>query len=611
MKIYEIEINGKVYEVEAATPQACGGGAQAMAGRAGTPANLSGQPAGSAPIPAPQGPATPLPDVPEQYRAPPVENQDLIPGMAPRVRHTVGGDLQPQIDEMPWHEQAVAGIGVAPAQATQSIKQLTGLGKVSEADVKAQRAISNTGWGMAGNIAGNIGMLALPLGKAEKALRGVLRGPSLLKKALGFGVVPAVAAAEAAALRPTIEGEDRGEEALKSAAMAGVLGSALKGGLRVLGPGAAKMSKLGHQLEKQHLNPTVGQASKGFVGGVLGAGEDLMRIIGIRTQTDRVGQEVVQEAGKEVTDMLRLFLPKSKEITASVSRNSGFFRDVPRGFDASYDKILENKVISLPRVFRESATEKALLAMPGATDEMQNVFRKKAAQIFSSSKGAQSGREWRDVLNLFREERRNLTATDLPSKNLIAGYKAIERSFIDRAAAKGALSKSDISALKEIDLAYSKYLVLEEAADIAGGISSTTPVANPGMRDITARNLVDAVQSVSPRKLKVQEAAHFQRLTGPMSAVLERQRLGGTAARQIGYGLGSSLGLGSVAATAGITPAAGVAAGLLVASAAGTTKTGAKLLMGRTEAQRVMAKTIRKTIYPKLGTLAASFDTDE
>jgi hypothetical protein len=143
-------------------------------------------------------------------------------------------------------------------QAYQSIKQLAG-GTVPEHQIQEQRDLAS-GYGLAGNVAGNVGMMALPAGAAVKGIQALPKAQALTRAL----AVPAVAGAEAGLLTPVLEDESR----LKNAATGAVLSKALQAGGRVLS-GMVTPSDVGRKLMDQGIQPTVGQGSKGFVGGAM------------------------------------------------------------------------------------------------------------------------------------------------------------------------------------------------------------------------------------------------------------------------------------------------------------------------------------------------------
>lgn len=596
MAIFEIEANGRKFRVEAPDAAAAAQAATAYAvPPTGDPQKLSGQPAAGAPMPAP---APALPIVPEQYRGGKVQMQNL------------DNSLSTQMDEVPWYKQAAAGFGSAPVQAYQGIKQLFG-GKVNERDIRDQRDITSTGAGAIGNIAGNLAMLAVPGGLAEKGVRGAAM---LLPKALQFlkyGTVPAVAAAETALTRPTVEGESRWEEAAKSALMAGVVGTGIKAAGRAY-TGMAKSSKLGKELMDQGIQPSVAEGSEGLVGKAIGFGEDLLSTLGYKKGHSLANEQAMAKIKEEVTPLLKKF--GHEEIAEPISRKSGFFEKAHENFLDSYSSILDNKKVPLPSIFRSTTLKRAAADVPEAADETVAAFQKRMAQIYTGArKGDKSATQWKSILNDVAQARREAmetAGTERSAKNLAQLYGSVEKSLMERAQSSKALTNTEMEALGELGIGWGKLKLVESAALIPRGGTGAL-AGKPGERLVSVDDIITASERSAPDAQRLGEKEFFAKTTRPMSEVLARNATRGTLGRQLAYGVGSAAGLGGVAATAGIPVAAGLGVPLLLAGAIGNTKAGAKVMMGNTAHQRRVAEMLRKNIDPRLGTIAASFDTDE
>lgn len=588
MATFEIEANGRILEVDAPDAASAARAAQAYASRPAKAApNVSGQSAAPAPIPAP---TTPLPVVPEQYRNGKVQMQNITPTLEEGVQGANIGD------------KIIGGMGAAPMQAWQSIKQLMGK-EVPESEVKDWRAITGTGAGATGNVLGNVAMTALPLGAAEKALRG---GITHLPKALQFlkyGVVPAVAATESAALRPTTEGESRAEEAVKSGLFAGAAAT----GIRALGrtlSGLAKPSQLGKQLMKEDIQPTVSEGSKGIIGRTIGFGEDLMGIMGLGKGHALSNDQAMAKIREQVTPLLNKY---GDEITEPISRSSGFFTEAKDRFMDGYGSILDGKNVPMPATFRTSVVKKAIAGVPGASDETVNSFQKQMGAIYSTARGSnQTAGQWKSLLNEMSAARRKAIATagtEAQAGRLGELFDAAEKQLMDRAMKSGALTSGELDALKELNNGWAKFKLVESAALLPR--SGTGKLAGaPGERLVSVDDIITASERSAPDAQRLGEKEFFASITRPMSEVLAQRAAKGTLPRQIAYGAAPGASVGRAAAMAAMSP-------VLPLSYMGTTKTGSKLLMGNTLQQRLMARKLRDTIYPRLGTLSAATDTDE
>ena len=67
-------------------------------------------------------------------------------------------------------DQFWGGVGNFGIETGQAVRQMLG-GDVSEQEIQEARGLTDTPMGMAGNVAGNVAALAVPLGAAEKALK--------------------------------------------------------------------------------------------------------------------------------------------------------------------------------------------------------------------------------------------------------------------------------------------------------------------------------------------------------------------------------------------------------------------------------------------------------
>lgn len=599
MATFEIDIGGKIYEVEAPDAVAAAQAARAYATPPAAEAqNPSGQPTPAAPIPAPQQGATPLPEVPEQYRNGKVGMQ------------TIDNSLSKQLAEDSFADKAIAGFGSAPVQAYQGVKQLFG-GKVDERDIRDQRDITGTSAGAIGNIFGNLAMLAVPFGKAEKVVRGAVKYLPKALQVLRYGTVPAVAAAETALTRPTVGDETRAEEAAKSALFSAGTAAALKAAGRAY-TGLARPSKLGKELMKQDIQPSVAEGSEGLVGKTIGFGEDLLSTMGYKKGHSLANEQAMLKIKEEVTPLLKKF--GHDEITEPISRKSGFFTKAHENFLDSYSSILDNKKIPLPAIFRSTTLKKAAADVPEAADETVAAFQKRMAQIYTGArKGDKSAAQWKSILNDVAQARREAmetAGTERSARNLAQLYASVEKSLMDRVQQSKALTPTEMEALKELGVGWGKLKLVESAALIPRGGTGALS-GKPGERLVSVDDIITASERSAPDAQRLGEKEFFAKTTRPMSEVLARNTTRGTVGRQIAYGLGSAAGLGGAAATGTLPLAAAIGVPLLTAGAVGNTKGGAKILMGNTLHQKLLARKLRDTVYPRLGSIATSFDTDE
>jgi hypothetical protein len=171
-------------------------------------------------------------------------------------------------DSFPMGAKLVAGAGTALDNAALRLKQMvTGLTPQDDNKVAGNRAITDTGAGFAGNIAGNLAMLGGPVARATTAL-----APQVAR-VLPNAVAPTVAAgAVNAAVAPATNPLVGDETALGNAGMGmagGMLGDlGARGAARLVQP--IMQSDAVKTLLSRGVVPTPGQA----VGGRLGAVEE-------------------------------------------------------------------------------------------------------------------------------------------------------------------------------------------------------------------------------------------------------------------------------------------------------------------------------------------------
>lgn len=205
--------------------------------------------------------------------------------------------------DMPWHQQALAGMGKAVADTGRGLGQLVGL--VSRDDVAKARAqdapLMKTGAGMAGDIAGNVAMTLLPggvlrgagavaklggaaeAGNVLNAAGTALLAPTSIPKALAVGgaqglVQPSTSTKETimntgigAGATALVPGVVKGYQVLKSAAEPLYEGGQNKIVGRLLNRVAGDEAPAVAQRLKQAATPFVGPAAEGdAVRGTLG-----------------------------------------------------------------------------------------------------------------------------------------------------------------------------------------------------------------------------------------------------------------------------------------------------------------------------------------------------
>lgn len=529
----------------------------------------------------------------------PAPNTQVAPSTRPQTNFpvTIGAKelFKEEIEKAPWYEKAVAGAGSAPAMGYQSVKQLMG-GEVAPEDIEAQRAIADTGPGMAGNLAGNVAMLAVPGGAGIKAMQGANVTKAILPEALaGLSKVdrlrrfaaPAVqAGGEAAVLAPTLEGEDRAENAAKAAFFT----KALQGVGR-LASGVVEPTKQALKLMKEGINPTVSQSS--HQGSLLGYAEELMGSLPFAGKYFRKGGERAENEAVEALSLRgepppvpgkaasRPPIPDAEDLTA----RGKFFTDRQEGFDAAYDNVLTKKVIPVSQAFRADVRAGADEFIEGVPGYMQRKFEADMKRFIPEHSGRISGESWKDIQNNVRQRAREYYAGAQKSgrsedKAMGDAYSAVDDALL-KIRNKG-LSKEEVKTLEGIDEAYANNQILIHAANYKRQLGEGGSVG--------IQNIIDAVEANTPTWMKVQTKGRMQDITEPGKEVFAKDK-SDVLMRKLGYLMSGAV-LGTGAAVGG--PLIGLPAlAALAAGGVGSTKTGSKLLMGLTEKQRALADLLR------------------
>lgn len=527
------------------------------------------------PAMAPEGPMGARPTTPVG-RGSAQTNPDSLEGATFPLPAT--GDLKGAIQSQPWLDKVLAGIGTGPVQAAQSAKQLAGV-PVDPQDIENQRSIASTGAGMAGNIAGNIAMLAAPGGAA---LRGVEAGIKMLPKALQgiarFAAVPSEAAAEGALLNPTLEGESRGKNAVQAAVLSKALQAAGNVATGVVKPTseARAIMALGGQ-------PTVGQGARGTMASYVENAAAEVPLIGplIKARQARAEQEVVDIAARR-GDPTGLRMNMADE--PPVGRGQHF---INREADANeaYDAVLKGRHIPVGQDFRIAAGDAGRTELKGVPDYMVSKFEDDMRRFLPDHNGRIGAPRWKEMQNNVRQRQRE--AYDAYGKSgrgedrdLAKAYGAVDDVLI-KIRNKG-MGADDRIRLEAIDEAHANNVIMARAA------------AYPRQEGehIGVNNLVRSVEQGTPDSLLIKNQGRMQDITEPAKSVfpatskadaLERRLANLTAGTVLG---GTALATGHPGVLAAVPVAA-------LSALIGSTRSGAKAMMGQFAAQKRMAEILR------------------
>jgi GGDEF domain-containing protein len=271
-------------------------------------------------------------------------------------------------------ERISAGAGKAVYDVGRGIGQLMGNVPQEEIDAARQRdaALMATGGGMAGNVLGNVAMSAIP-GRAMMGIPGLatagraLAAPSTLGQAAAGGAMFGV-------VQPTATGESR----ISNIAMGAGGGSAGYGAMAGLGrvmapqtPEAVRdlMARGVTPTPGQILGPTASRIEQGLssipvVGDVIrnaqissieqfnkAVGNEVLSSVGKRVPSNiKPGNEMIRYVGDEVSKEYNTLLPKlsariDDQFTAEISRIREMGQYLPPDKAKQLNKIINDKVV--------------------------------------------------------------------------------------------------------------------------------------------------------------------------------------------------------------------------------------------------------------------------
>lgn len=502
-------------------------------------------------------------------------------------------------------DRAIAGIGTTLTIPIQSIKQLLGMGKGGKitvpdfpgirqltqdynrtvdatstevADIQANRALTESPAGMVGNIGGNVMALGVPVGKAMEggaALASILPKTLGLRRAAQAAVVPAVSATEAGLLAPVIGEETREGNAVKGALLSKTLQLLGSGAGRML-TGAARPTEDAKKLMAQGIQPTVRQGSEGVGGSAIGLAQGVAEAMplgfgaSVRKGGERFEREMLDVAGQRVH-------PNTPLVGDPVKRGS-YMEDLRKEFDAAYASVLSDKVIPVSALLKSTSLTKGAAELVKIDPAKAGGFARELHTIMPRNPGSMSGETWKELQRKVRENIRSYSRTDgYEAEALADAWRRVDEQLIKTR--NKSMSKADAARLDQIDAKYGPAEVLKEAVTI----DSTSP----------GRDLVAAVERMTPRQLKLEEKGWLQDITQPAKSMLSSDAARDTLAQRAGFGA-AGIGLGGTALFS--TTALALAPLVLGLGKAASTREGAKFLMGGHQWQPEMADALRKYI---------------
>lgn len=531
---------------------------------------------------------------------------DQIPGQTPdRSKAIPIGDQVPLSDYMGRQEddslldrfgKGAAQISSAFVQSAQGLNQLLsnipGLEswRPNEQDIEDWRQISKGVPGTINNMAGHAMMLFNPVGRAEKAMTMAAEAlPGKVLPATTKAAIPAVTAgAETAILQPTVGDETRAGNALWGASVAGAGGL----GLRALGRGATELVKPSGparrlmDISDGRVQPTVSQGGSGILGETLGFIEEgAASIPGIgltvRRGQERAGREVMEEVSSRADPY---------GAAGDTAKRGSYFKNLRKGFDDKYDAELPDTVrVNVPDTWIANTSSKANTTAAHVGDAHTSRLNKDLKTwLADAEKGDLSGREWKnlqsEMRNRIEDWQDNFTRSgNQADKEMAAAYRDV---------------LGEVNSLRNRSMTPDKIATLDaldEQWATANLLRSAAAQKNLGPdRAVTIGNLLDQVETDTPRGLKVEGSGRLQDITEDAAEVFKDEA---SNAFNRKLGLASS---GVALGTGYINPL--IPAGLLTSANATSQRHSAKALMGGYDWQKSLAENLRKDVYPYVGT---------
>lgn len=499
---------------------------------------------------------------------------------------------------MDYNQRADALIGKGVADIGHGIKQLTvGLDPGDEADVQAWRDLS-AGAGMdegegiinagtVGDIAGNVGAFAVPLGAAEQAAMRVTSAlPRWASKMTAAGTV---GGAEGFA-QPVLEGQTlgRGAQTAFGAMLPMGISAGFQAGRKAL-TGMFERNEAAEILADEGVQTTLGQGVetsgfRPFAKLVKNIEENLQDILpGLKGGRERAEDEVAAALSRRA-------IPPGYEPPVSQPGTDTYFKEMDTKFDDAYAAALA----PIKGRFKPDDVEL------GLTDAFANKGRrihprvreaeeaKLAEMLEQYGTAGPNARELKDFQNMIRQEIRDigrLEQADLTAQGIKEIYEQIDTHL--NGLLESRLTTEGANQLRATNKAYGAMMLLEDARGFQRARDEP---------EIPVRNLERAVRKRTSQRARVRGYGGGQDIIDPAFQVMGPgqdprwfRALGG-----VGLGAGSM-----VYAPLMALPALGT-------SMVGSRRGGARMLFGLNPMQERAKQLMDSIVEPKLGTASAT-----
>jgi len=583
MPTYEIEFNGKTYEVEAPNATAAAAAFGPATRPQPAPANLSGQAAavGAMPAHAPNAvqPQTGLGQrlgqsnsngaVGSSTTQPIVSEKSMFP--------ITIGQWQEQLREEPWAKKQLAGFAAGGlGLPVLRLAQMAGE-NVPDSKIDEQRVLADAG--RLGSFAGTLGSQLVPF---NKGLQAAKTASNALPSALGIRSaaqsleVPAVSAAATALTEPVRSDESIGGKMLTSALMAkgGEMGARTLG--RTL-TGLVKPSEEAEALMKLGIQPSAGAGGEGFWAGATNLGQN-MRHAFLKKEQDLANRRFQQNIADVAGQRAHANPPPTIE---DVSRGD-YIPNLKKDASDAYDLVLQGKTWRIPNGYGDSVATNAANNLIEATPQMRDDLKRTIRGMLPDG-GILNQQQMKAKLENIRGlVRSHSKEANTKGAQLTGAWEAVENGV--EALRNQRLTPEEIARVSELDKVWKHTLLMENAVNLESPNIGT--------------NLVKTVESLTDKEKKVALQGFFQDITEPLRTkpeLLKAHENLDPIAKRLMYGAGA-VGLGGSAI---ISPWALVpGAALWGLGKVGASEKGARFLLGGNDWQKSLAEQLRNYIPP-------------
>jgi hypothetical protein len=519
--------------------------------------------------------------------------------------HATGLDLGGGYNEADYNERMDVMLGKGVMDIGSGLKQLTvGLSPRDEAEVEARRAMS-AGAGMgagegdfinagtAGDIVGNVGALAVPLGAAEAMVTKAASAlPRWMSKAGAAGVV---GGAEGGA-QPVLEGDYMSREAnvALGAALPMAISTGVQAGRKAL-TGMFERNEAAEILADEGVQTTLGQGVetsgfRPFAKLVKNIEENLQDILpGLKGGRERAENEVAEALAKRA-------IPPGFDTPSSQPGTDTYFKEMDTIFDSAYDDALKGikgkyKYDDIEIGVLDSLANKG----PMVDKAVKGNYEKRIYDLLDDYQASgMTARQLKDFQNKVRSEIRELSQRESLSDNA-KGMKEIYgqidthinglfESRLDAAGAK---------ALRDTNKAYGAKMLLEDARGFQRARDEP---------EIPVRNLEKAVRKRTSQRNRIRGYGGGQDIIDPAFQTMGPGQDPRWFRALGGVGLGAG----------GLAYAPLMAGPALVTSMAGSRRAGARALFGLNPMQERAKQIMETVVEPKIGTATALLhDTED